>query len=116
MTTSYVVLITDEDRPDSGEVKIIQGEGEVARYVEVLLEGGFSQERIRVFRGAEVSLEVSYRPVVSLTPPAEEPAPVARPRDTSEERTEEDAVQEDQSAEAPGVRNGIRFSELFRPS
>lgn len=117
MTAQFVVLLTDENDPDRGEIKVLASAGDVARYVEVLLESGAAPERVRVFHGAEIALEISYRPVVSLSASREQPAapsseslPVADPGEA------EAAPESEEPAETPGMRNGVRFSELFRPS
>jgi len=117
MTAQFVVLLTDESESDRGEIKVLTSAGDVARYVEVLLESGVAQERIRVFHGAEVGLEVSYRPVVSLSASHEKTTVQSKEPIPGEDTGEGEAVPgEDEGAEVPGMRNGVRFSELFRPS
>ena len=118
MTAQFVVLLTDEDTSDRGEIKVLSSAGDVAHYVEVLLESGVDQERIRVFHGAEIGLEISYRPVVSLSASREQAPGQSKEPVPEDDTGSEEAVPEgeEEAAEIPGMRNGVRFSELFRPS
>ena len=121
MTAQFIVLLTDEKDAARGEIRWLDSAPAVANYVETLLEGGFASECIRVFHATEIALEVSYRPVVSLAASNDEPhgAPAApaqpegqNPDPVSQQQADGDELEE----EAQGVRNGVRFSELFRPS
>ena len=117
MTAQFIVLLTEEKDAARGELKFLNAPADVAHYIEVLLEGGYAKENIRVFHGSEIELAVSYRPVVSLAATEEEPpepAPDASPEDGA--YRDGDVPEGDESDEAQGVRNGVRFSELFRPS
>jgi len=116
-----MVLLTDEKDAARGEVRWLDSAAAVAHYVETLLEGGFRSECIRVFHATEIALEVSYRPVVSLAASNDEPrdAPAARDQPEGEDPDPSAGEQADDGEleeEAQGVRNGVRFSELFRPS
>jgi hypothetical protein len=121
MTSQFMVLLTEEKGAARGELKFLASATDVAHYIETLLEGGFDRESIRVFHGSEIELEISYRPVVSLSaaaepPPPEEPeapAPAAAESQNGDVPAEGDAAE---GEEVQGVRNGVRFSELFRPS
>ena len=120
MTSQFLVVLVDDKDPERGESRLVDGPADVARYVETLLEAGYGQERVRVFESSEIHLEVNYRPVVSL---GADSAPAAAPTSAPPEADEsvDDEVGEQQadgadSAEAQGMRNGVRFSELFRPS
>ncbi len=117
MTAQFIVLLTEEKEAARGELKFLNAPVDVAHYIEVLLEGGYAKENIRVFHSTEIELAVSYRPVVSLAAAEEEPpesAPDASPEDAGSR--DGDVPEGDESDEAQGVRNGVRFSELFRPS
>ncbi len=117
MTAQFIVLLAEEKDAARGELKFLNTSADVAQFIEVLLEGGYVQENIRVFHGNEIELAVTYRPVVFLAAaeaaPAE-PDPDASPDDTAPR--DGDVPEGDESDEAQGVRNGVRFSELFRPS
>jgi hypothetical protein len=117
MTAQFIVLLTEEKDAVRGELKFLNTSADVAHYIEVLLEGGYAQENIRVFHGNEVELAISYRPVVSLAASEETPAEPT-PDDSAEGAgaSDGDVPEGEESDEAQGVRNGVRFSELFRPS
>lgn len=118
MTAQFMVLLTEEGDATRGEVKFLSSPNDVANYIEVLLEAGHAREKIRVFQGEEVGVEISYRPVVSL----------AAAGDASSETEIPDAfavgvasngdapAQEAAGDDGPGMLNGVRLSELFRPS
>ncbi len=117
MAAQFIVLLTEEKDAARGELKFLDAPADVARYIEVLLEGGFARENIRVFHGNEVELAVSYRPVVSLAAADEDSAESANDAPPEDAGSRDGDVPEgDESDEAQGVRNGVRFSELFRPS
>jgi hypothetical protein len=103
--------------------------------VETLLESGFEQERVRVFGGDELQMQVHHRPVVSLTnpdqaqngrgrkeelqkaavaePQLEEELPVARV--AAAPRVARNLEYQEVAAE-PFVQNGVRFSSMFKPA
>ncbi|HSP55904.1 MAG TPA: hypothetical protein VLS25_09990 [Dehalococcoidia bacterium] len=120
MTAQFMVLLTDEKDAARGEVRWLDSAAAVAHYVETLLEGGFSSECIRVFHATEIALEVSYRPVVSLAAsndePHDAPAAQAQPEGENPHPSADEQADGEFEEEAQGVRNGVRFSELFRPS
>lgn len=117
MTAHFMVLLTDEGAAARGEVKFFNGADDVAQYIEVLLDGGFAKENILVFHGKEVELEISYRPVVSLSAAgegssdadADEPSRIGRNGAPSADKTPE-------GEDGVGVMKGARLAELFRPS
>jgi hypothetical protein len=78
--------------------------------VETLLEAGFQQEQIKLFSGDETEMRVSSRPVVALMDDASTPA--ARESVEPDEAAEKSADEEVR----PFVKNGVRFSSLFRPA
>ena len=116
MAAQFIVLLTEETEAARGELKFLDTPADVARYIEVLLEGGFAKENIRVFHGNEIELAVSYRPVVSLATADEAPAEPATDEPDDAGARDGDVPEGDESDEGQGVRNGVRFSELFRPS
>jgi len=72
MGNNVIVLVSDLDNAIRGEINVLQDETEATRLVESLIESGFEQERIRVFLGDELQMEVRHRPVVSLSADAEQ--------------------------------------------
>jgi hypothetical protein len=112
-----MVLLTEDGDVTRGEVKFLNSSNDVANYIEVLLEAGHAREKVRVFQGEEIGVEISYRPVVSLSA-----------ADTHTEAEGQDVlgigvaqngdvpVKETAGNDGPGMLNGVRLSELFRPS
>lgn len=129
MSGRVIVLVSDLDDAKHGEISVMENALKAARLVETLLEAGFDQERIRVFNGAEMEMQISHRPVVALvgsdTPvdgqqPAPEisPAPAEAPEEQEglEEAAPKAKTELEEVAAAPFVKDGVRFSTLFRPA
>ena len=132
MSNKVIVMVSDLDDASHGEINILDGPEAAVQFVETLLESGFEQERLRVFGGDELQMQVSHRPVVSLivgnSRGRKEEAP--REEEAAEAPTEQHheqvaasktvaarakAVMEEVAAQ-PFVRNGVRFSSQFRPA
>ena len=128
MSGKTIVMIYDQDDNKHGEISVMESPQKAARLVETLLEAGFERDRIRVFTGDEMGLQVTHRPVVALVNGG---APAAQPSETSEEAPAapepeselEEVLQEVKSelhevavASAPFTKDGIRFSTAFRPA
>jgi hypothetical protein len=126
-----IVMVSDLDDAVHGEINVLDGPDLATRFVETLLESGFERERIRVFVGDEMMMEVHHRPVVSLLgsprtgkeEPQEEEAPEAPQREEEEAgtavtaRSHTSTIEEVAAAVAePFVKNGVRFSTQFRPA
>lgn len=128
MSGTVLVLVSDADDAKHGEISVMESPGKAARLVETLLEAGFEQERIRIFNGAEMEMQVSHRPVVALVgddAPGESGGSddeASSPAATPEEPGEPEGVAQTASAEleeaaaTPFVKDGVRFSTLFRPA
>lgn len=132
MAERLIVMVSDLDDGAHGEINVFEEPREAARLIESLLESGFEQERIRVFNGEEMEMHVSHRPVVALVGGDLEnganPNPrKERPEEVSE-APEEDAQDagakaptaraeiQEEVATAPFVKDGVRFSSLFKPA
>jgi hypothetical protein len=126
MSDKVIVMVSDPDDTSHGQLNVLESHEKAAYMVETLLESGFAQERIRIFNGDEMGMQVAHRPVVAFVsgPPstngtapvqadsrAEETAPVVA-RLASKVKA---AVQLEATA-APFVRNGVRFSTQFKPA
>jgi DNA-binding LacI/PurR family transcriptional regulator len=125
MSDRTIVVIYDQSDDKRAEISVLDNAHKAARLVETLLEAGFEKERIRIFTGAEMEMQVTHRPVVALVggeapgethdkaidAPAEHEAEPeeALPRAKAE-------LQEAGVNVTPGVRDGVRFSSLFRPA
>jgi hypothetical protein len=129
MLNKVIVMVSDLDDASHGEINVLDGPEQAARFVETLLESGFEQERVRVFGGDELQMQVHQRPVVSLisnvrglkeeAPRQEEeeavaPAPQARPQQeqmaASRTMSARARAVMDEIAAQPFMRNGVRFS------
>jgi hypothetical protein len=136
MTQKIIVLVSDLDDAIHGEINVLESSEHAARFVESLLESGFDQERIRVFLGGEMDMEVHHRPVVSLmgtrpskesSPDSEEQQEEAAEADQGEAAAKEETVAASSGRAARGLlieaasaepftQNGVRFSSQFRPA
>ncbi len=109
MSTKVIVMVSDKDNAKRGEITVADNPRTAAHLVETLLEAGFRQGQIKLYSGAEAEMRVSSRPKVALvdgssTPTARESV---EPDETAEKSADEEAT--------PFVKNGVRFSSLFRP-
>ena len=110
MSTKVIVMVSDRDNAKRGEITVTDNPRMAAHLVETLLETGFQQEQIKLYSGDETEMRVSSRPVVALvdnclTPTARESV---EPYEAATESADEEAT--------PFVKNGVRFSSLFRPA
>ena len=62
------VLVITENLNDSErrDIAILNGFAEAERLIGTLLQAGVTQERIQVFAGTELEMEVTQQPVVAL--------------------------------------------------
>ena len=128
MTKRTIVVVSDLDNSNHGEINVLDSPDGAARLVESLLESGYDSERIRVFTGDELEMQVTHRPVVTLKAsdafgaeePEEDDDSTADPdREGADEGSDEETVSVGRistAMAAPYVKDGIRFSTLFRPA
>lgn len=86
MADQIIILVTDRGDSQHGEITVLESTEKAERLIETLLEAGFEQERIHVFTGTDIPMQVSYRPVVEI-PAAqggERPAGRAAPADNGD--------------------------------
>ena len=123
MSDRTIVLIYDQSDEKRAEISVLDNAHKAARLVETLLEAGFEKERIRIFTGAEMEMQVTHRPVVALIggDAPEETHDKAIDAPAEHEAEPEEALprakaelQEAGVNVTPGVRDGVRFSSLFR--
>jgi len=127
MSNKTIVMVSDLDDAGHGAIHVLSNSREGARLVETLLEAGFEQDRIRVFAGEEMEMQVTHRPVVALVTNGVDTEP------DDPQQTEDSVADEAEEAEEleperrpepepalsvfqPYTRNGVRFSTLFRPA
>lgn len=66
MSAKIILLVSDSDDSKFGEIIVLDEIRKAESAIEALLEAGFEQERVRVFAGAEINIQVIYRPLVVL--------------------------------------------------
>lgn len=137
MLNKVIVMVSDLDDASHGEINVLDGPEQAAHFVETLLESGFEQERVRLFGGDELQMQVHQRPVVSLISnargrneeapvpeeaEAEAEAPAPEPRLQQEQVAASKTLSArarsvmDEIAAQPFMRNGVRFSSQFPPA
>jgi hypothetical protein len=99
-----IVLIADQDDPKRGEIVTLDDAGEAERLIGGLLEDGCEQDRLRVFGGSEMDMRIAQRPVVALSADDVEELDAATAETVDGEATPDAAF----------VRDGVRFSSLFK--
>ncbi len=118
MAAKIIVLVADREDERHGEITVLTDPRKAERLIETLLEAGFEQERIRIFSGGEMDIEVVQRPVVSLVrEPAEAQELEEDPRADEQVESEEETAGRRAAEKAPAaalVQSGARFSSLFR--
>ena len=100
MQTKAIIVVTDIDDEKHGEISIVDDIKRAERLVETLIEAGFDRERIRVFSGSELDVQVSNRPVVSLG--------------KGEGAVEGSAAEDRKAEDAGSAESNVKFSSLFR--
>ncbi len=109
MSTKVIVMVSDRDNAKRGEITVADNPRTAAHLVETLLEAGFQQGQIKLYSGDETEMRISTRPIVALVDGSSTPTALAsvEPDETAEKSAGEEAT--------PFVKNGVRFSSLFRP-
>lgn len=120
-----IVMVSDREDGRRGEITVAEDPRTAAHLVETLLEAGFEQDRIKLFSGTETEIRVSSRPVVALVDdePAIAPARSYEPAEEASDRSYPEAEQlsppgegewQEPVSSTPWVKDGVRFSSLFR--
>lgn len=136
MSERVIVIVSDLDDGSHGEVNVFEEPAKATELIESLLGSGFEQERIRVFHGDEMEMQVSHRPVVALVGVEDETA-AEEPPEAAESEAPETEVSASSSGQpepvtataepvraeireevtaAPFVKDGVRFSTQFKPA
>lgn len=111
MSDKIILVVSDEAGSRRGEISVLGTPEEAERTVETLLETGFDQARIKVFKGMPSEFATTYRPVVHLMNDVpDEPTGGDRPAVVEREPTRVEA----DSPVVAGNGNGVRPSSLFR--
>jgi hypothetical protein len=128
MAGKTVVMVLDRDDPKRGEITMLTEPHEAARLAEDLIESGVEVDRIRIFDATELGMRVVHKPIVTLgvddnqdhvihttDDPLldhEEPEPIGVRSGGSDDETHLDDAQS--FSDEPLMRNGVRFSSLFK--
>jgi hypothetical protein len=128
MASKTLVMIYDQDDSKHGEISVMESPQKAARLVETLLEAGFERDRIRIFTGDEMGMQVTHRPVVALVDggakqtgetveeaPAA-PEPEAEPEEVAAAPAKSEKEEVAVASAAPFTKDGVRFSSAFRPA
>jgi hypothetical protein len=116
MPANIIVMVSDQEDTRRGEVTVLDNPRKAEVLVQTLLEAGFDQERIRLFSGSRAHIQVSSRPVVALV---DERSPSTATEDPPVEaavKPEKIVRKAREEQPAPFVKDGVRFSSLFRPA
>ncbi len=115
MAAKFIVVVSDRDDAKRGEITVTDNPSRAANLVETLLEAGFDQERIRLFSGDQTEMRVTTRPVVALVD-ERSPSTAAKGTPSVEALAPRETARKASAAEAtPFVKDGVRFSSVFRP-
>ncbi|MFQ5473663.1 MAG: hypothetical protein ACE5FA_12370, partial [Dehalococcoidia bacterium] len=60
MSNEVIVLVSDPEDANHGELNTLASQEEAARLIESLLESGFEAERIRAFHATKIAMHVSH--------------------------------------------------------
>lgn len=117
MAAKFIIIVSDQEDAKRGEITVTDNPRTAAHLVETLLEAGFDQERIRLFSGDRTEMRVTTRPVVAL---GDERSPSTAPKGTPRAEAAEAAAPPETARETsevggtPFVKDGVKFSSLFR--
>jgi hypothetical protein len=116
VSDQVMVIVSDLDNANHGEINVVGSISKAARLVETLLETGLDEARIRVFAGSEVEMRVRHKPIVSLVANNEGSKfelddGVDKPAETFDADAESS---EQEGTAAPYQQNGVRFANAFR--
>ena len=110
MSTKVIVMVSDRDNAKRGEITVADNPRTAAHLVETLLEAGFQRGQIKLYSGDETEMRISSRPIVALVDGSSMPTALEsrEPDETADKSADEEPT--------PFVKNGVRFSSLFRPA
>ena len=116
MSANIIVLVADAEDSNRGEITVLDNPRKAEVLVATLLEAGFDQERIRLFSGSRAHVQVSTRPEVALMDEGAPSTAVAAPPVDEIVAPEPVAWKAAAERPVPFIKDGVRFSSLFRPA
>ncbi len=114
MDDKFIVVVSDRDDAKRGEVTVTDSPHTAADLVATLLEAGFDQKRIQLFNGEQTQMRVTTRPVVALVDEASPSTGAEDPPAVEAVASQETAPDMSGEEVTPYVKDGVRFSSLFR--
>ncbi len=116
MPANIIVMVSDQEDARRGEITVLDNPRKAEVLVQTLLEAGFDQERIRLFSGSRAHMQVSSRPVVALVDEPSPSTPTVGPLVEATLKPEKTVRKAREEQPAPFMKDGVRFSSLFRPA
>ena len=141
MSDRTIVMVSDLDDAKHGEINVMEDATQAARLVESLLESGFDQTRIRIFPATKWRCRLPTAPWLPSSAAASRPTATGPRRLPKRSETEAQIVIEEpdqledevvapkararqpvavgvaeKESATPFVRDGVKFSSLFRPA
>ena len=110
MSTKVIVMVSDRDNAKRGEITVAENPRTAAHLVETLLEAGYQQEQIKLYSGDEAEMRISSRLMVALV---DDRSTLTARESVDENETDRGSADEEAT---PFVKDGVRFSSLFRPA
>ncbi|MFQ6019439.1 MAG: hypothetical protein ACE5KW_01640 [Dehalococcoidia bacterium] len=112
MQTKVIILVADKDDDKHGEISVLDDAKKAEQLVETLLEAGFEEERIRVFKGDELDMQITHRPMVTLVQAEAEAE--AEAQDSDEEEQEEGQAEAKAGEKASSDQSEAKIVSSFR--
>jgi hypothetical protein len=123
MSSSTLVVVYEQNDEKRGEITIVENAQKAARVVETLLEAGFERNRIRIFNGSEMGMQVTHRPSVALVDKGNSPSQTSETATEVTPKTNKAQIEAEPAPikasapdTAPMTQDGVRFSQAFRPA
>ncbi len=120
MAAKIILLVSASTGSKFGEIIVLDEIRRAESAIEALLEAGFRQECVRVFSGAEINIQVTYRPLVVLASDLADSAEESDHRLDDQADPEVDEVGAGgwrpgrvESLNGNGRRSGVHISSLF---
>ncbi|KPK46817.1 MAG: hypothetical protein AMJ77_05075 [Dehalococcoidia bacterium SM23_28_2] len=64
--SAILIVVSDQSKDDWSKARAFDDPGEAAALIETLVNKGLSPELVTVFSGAQMDVDVAYRPVVEF--------------------------------------------------
>ena len=121
VSAKVIVLVSDQEDANHWEITVLDSAEDSERLLETLLERGTDRDSIRVFTGAAISMQVTYKPVVAFAGERQDWTGTDEGGEAQGDLPLAQAVAvplDLRAADIPapnGTGAPVRFSSLFRP-